>query len=233
MNEVAHYRWILMDLDGCGANTWPQTLRVFEIIAEVLGVELAESRLLELCGKGEIFIECCKELFPGHDPEEFYSSINQHRPRFDKAYELIKPFPGVSEALNDLRNNHSVQVAITTNRYQTENLEAVLSRAKLKVGDNIDVVVALAGDIRPKPAPDLFQEAMKKLKVPKGSRSLSRCLIVEDGLYGLRVANYLSIPTCAVLWGAGTEKQLESCNPTHLIAKPKQLISVVTKGRTT
>lgn len=223
------YSRLLVDLDGCMSDTWEHTFKVFQIIGEEIGMPLDQEQLKQLLGRGDSWIDCCMNLFPGHDSEEFLFLAGNNTELINSV-QLIKPIPGIPEILRDFRQKHKIQIAIVTNRQAQHGLEVILSKAGLVIGDTIDLVVSLEEGIRPKPNPDLFYHAMQKLGMRRQSKKDRKsCLVVEDACNGLdAISSYLD--TCAVLWGYGTRKQLAKSQPTYFAINPVQFRSIVIHG---
>ncbi|MFC1656366.1 HAD family hydrolase [Patescibacteria group bacterium] len=181
----------------------------------------------QYCSDGKIFSECCSLLFPNSSPDEIATALDKNKKKLERALDLITPVSGLPEVLSDLRNEYGVRIAITTNRLRNDGLEKVLSRAELILGKNIDTVITAGGELRPKPAPDIFYRAMLELGVRKNSKQdRNSCLVVEDGVSGL-VAVKGVLDTCAVLWGWANEEELNKQNPTYLIKNPEELKLIV------
>ncbi|MFH1749717.1 MAG: HAD family phosphatase [bacterium] len=211
---MVRYSRLLVDLDGCTSDTWKHTLEVFQIIEEELGMLLDLKQLKLLLGRGDSWIHCCMDLFPGHSAEEFLFMASNNAELINSV-QLTMAIPEIPEIFREFRQKHKIQIAIVTNRQTQHGLEVILSKSGLVIGDTIDLIVSLEEGIRPKPNPDLFYRAMQKLGVRRQSKIDRRsCLVVEDACNGLDAISS-ELDTCAVLWGYGTREQLQQSKPTY------------------
>lgn len=98
-------------------------------------------------------------------------------------------YPGVHEALARLRDA-GIAIAVGTNGVM-ENVELSLDAAELR--EFIQAIVTLEMVASPKPAPDIYLEAARRL----GADPM-RCCVIEDTATGLKSANSAGCRALAV-----------------------------------
>ncbi len=221
---MIRYSFLLVDLDGTAAYTWPHALAEFKIISEEVGIGLNQEALWNFSANGGTFTDCCKVLFP-HISKHTVLSILNSNPRITETCSLTEVVPGIPELFRDCRNIYGAKIAIVTNRQYHPGFDDILLQAELIIGDTIDVIVSYSDDLRPKPYPDLFYRAMTELGMRKGKKALSKCLIIEDGLHGL--CSLEGVDTCAVLWGFGSKRQLLKAEPNYFVNNSDELRRVI------
>jgi beta-phosphoglucomutase len=103
----------------------------------------------------------------------------------------IKPLPGVRAWLSFFQNNGQIQAVASS--APKLNIQAVLD--ELQIWPYFDAV--LSGEASPllasKPAPDIFLEVARQLKVLP-----ARCLVIEDSVVGVQAAKAAGMACLAV-----------------------------------
>jgi phosphoglycolate phosphatase len=90
--------------------------------------------------------------------------------------------------------------------------------AKLGLAPKFDAVIGDGDGFPRKPAPD----AVESLRARFGRSAL----MVGDGLPDQAVARAAGIPSAAALWGYTAEARLAAENPTYLLHRPEELLSL-------
>jgi HAD superfamily hydrolase (TIGR01509 family) len=109
----------------------------------------------------------------------------------------LEPFDDAIKAVAEL-SARGVKIAVASSSVR-ERLDRTLARAGLRFE------VTIAGDEieHPKPAPDMFLLAARKLELPPG-----RCVVVEDSGPGVAAGRAAGMPTLGVCRVPGTEATL-------------------------
>ena len=109
----------------------------------------------------------------------------------------LEPFPDAVAAVEELRAR-GVRIAVASSSVR-ERLNRTLARAGLHFE------ITIAGDEieHPKPAPDMFLLAARKLGLPP-----ERCVVVEDSGPGVTAGRAAGMPTLGVCRVPGTEATL-------------------------
>lgn len=98
----------------------------------------------------------------------------------------VDPLPGVLELMADLRR-YRTRIGVGSS---SRNTQFLLEMAGL--ANRVDVVVD-ANDCRGKPAPDIFLEVARRLKVAPQD-----CVVIEDALDGIEAARRASMAVLAI-----------------------------------
>jgi HAD superfamily hydrolase (TIGR01509 family) len=119
---------------------------------------------------------------------------------FKKNYlSLIQPFSAVPELLLKLRDSN-VQIAVGSSA-KADELSTYLDIAGIT--DLVDVIVSSEDVNQSKPAPDVFEVALKKLGADPAS-----VMVIGDSPYDAQAANKIGLRTIGVLTGSFPEKSL-------------------------
>ena len=107
--------------------------------------------------------------------------LSQHREKVvDPIYEKeLTLMPGAKKLLEDLKSK-GIKTAVATNRSR-KRIEQDLAR--LKINNYFNVVIAREDVMKPKPDPEIFLIAAKKLDVPP-----NECVVIEDAIHGVEAA---------------------------------------------
>lgn len=109
------------------------------------------------------------------DPEEFSKEKEE---RFVAILDRVKSIDPVFELA--LRHKNKLPMAVASGGER----ETVLATLKnIELGDFFDTVLTAADDVAPKPAPDIFLEAARRMQVAP-----ENCLVLEDGEAGIQAA---------------------------------------------
>ncbi|KAJ1417368.1 Phosphoglycolate phosphatase-like, domain 2 [Sesbania bispinosa] len=120
-------------------------------------------------------------------PDQFIKEINPlYRERWAKA----KAMPGANRLIKHLLKN-GVAMALASNSLR-EYIEAKISHHK-GWKESFSVILGSDQVKSGKPAPDLFEEAAKKMGV-----HAVNCLVIEDSLVGVKAANAAKMKVVAV-----------------------------------
>jgi len=181
---------VIFDLDGTLLDTERVIQQVVRCVVEELGGEY--SRQVAMAGMGKRPLEATKALIEAAgltcSPEEVMSKASAQLMTEWSSAELM---PGAERLLRHL-HAAGVNMALATS--------TPLEHLPLKLGPHPVLrevfSVMVAGDEVPgsKPAPDIFQEAMRRAKVTDPSK----CLVIEDAPAGVQAAKAAKMPVVAV-----------------------------------
>ena len=146
--------------------------------------------------------------------------------RFQVAYEstgeLVRAFPGVPDALAELRAA-GVAVAVVTSKAR-RRFSADARRSGLE--ELVDVSVCDGDAPAPKPDPRPVLVALDRLGV-----SADDALMVGDTPVDVAAGLRAGVAVAGVLWGASTGDELRDAGATTLVAEPGELTALVLGGR--
>ena len=183
----------LVDSNELHVESWDRAFRHF-------GKQFSHGELHAQIGKGadqyipEFLTEEELELF-GNDLDQFRSEL------FEREYlPRVRPFPEVRELFARIRaDKHKIVLATSGKRAETRHYVKIL-----RVADLIDGATTADDSDRSKPAPDIFQAALKKLDdVPKES-----ALVVGDTRFDMEAAGRAGLRGIGFLCGSATQEAL-------------------------
>lgn len=138
----------------------------------------------------------------------------QFKPALKRAYEEldVKTFPGVKEAIDQLRSS-GVFVVLNTG-YDRKTASSLLEKMNWKLGDDFDGLVTADDVVNGRPAPDMILQAMKLTGIDDSMAVLKAgdsSIDIEEG------KNAGCGLTVGVLSGAQTEEQLLQAEPDFVL----------------
>ncbi|CAL9755628.1 unnamed protein product [Musa acuminata subsp. burmannicoides] len=195
---------VILDLDGTLLDTERATGGILEEFlarhGKALDAAMEEKRL------GKMHKESAAAIVQDYGlpmtPEEFSEAI---MPLFQERWPQAKALPGVNRLIKHL-HNHGIPLALASNSIR-EHIEIKISYQQ---GWKESFSVILGGDdvSHGKPSPDIFLEAAKRLGV-----DISKCLVIEDSLVGVRGAKDAGAKVVAVpsLQGQDENYSIANC----------------------
>ncbi len=127
----------------------------------------------------------------GEHPEAWVEHVHALKARYFRSrlrQGQIPLRPGVARLIEET-SNAGVRLAVVTNA-STSTVQPFLQYGlKKNLADRLDIVVAGEGMARQKPAPDLYQQALRRLKLAP-----YECVAIEDSNVGLAAARAAGIP---------------------------------------
>ncbi|MDJ0462529.1 HAD-IA family hydrolase [Streptomyces sp. H27-C3] len=130
----------------------------------------------------------------------------------------VKVYPDVPLLLKRLRES-GVRTAIATGK-SGERARGVLDVVGLL--PLLDAVVGSDEVPRPKPAPDIVLEGLRRIGGSPGS-----AVMVGDAVIDLQAGRSAGTATAAALWGETSAGPLRDEQPDHVLEEPADLLSVV------
>lgn len=153
------------------------------------------------------------------DPAEVDRFIAAYR-EFQMAHhdELLRPYPGVRDALAALRAaGHPFGVVTSKSVELSER-----GLARLGLLEFMDTIVGADSTKRHKPDPEPVRVALERLNTPA-----ERAVFVGDSVHDMYAGNAAGVGTVAALWGPFTRAELEPSRPTYYLEHPGGLPALV------
>jgi phosphoglycolate phosphatase-like HAD superfamily hydrolase len=204
----------IFDLDGTlldsvdlHAIAWHEAMAKF---GHDVSYEQARSQI----GKGgdkliPVFLSADEQRDHGKEMEEWRGE------RFKTAYlPLVRPFSAVPDLLRRVRDS-GVRVAIASSAKKDE-LDKYLDIAR--IADLIEVTASSEDAEESKPAPDIFETVLKKLKI-EGADAVA----IGDTPYDASAAGKAGVATIGVLCGGFTEASLRAAGCADIYPGPAAL----------
>jgi HAD superfamily hydrolase (TIGR01509 family) len=158
-----------------------------------------------------VFLSEAEQKDHGTEMEEWRGSL------FRKKYlHLVRPFSAVPELLRRVRDA-GLEVAVASSAKASE-LDTYLEIAEGK--DLVDVVTSSEDAQNSKPAPDIFQAAVRKLGIV-GSQAVA----IGDTPYDAQAAGKTGMSTIGVLCGGFSESDLRIAGCTVVYPGPSALLA--------
>jgi HAD superfamily hydrolase (TIGR01509 family) len=199
----------LVDSVDLHASAWQEALAKF---GHSVTFEQARSQI----GKGgdqliPVFLSESEQKDHGEEMEEWRGKLFK-----SKYLPLVRPFSAVPELLRRVREA-GVKVAIASSAKKAE-LDIYLDIAC--VADLVDVATSSEDAEQSKPAPDIFQAALKKLGI-RGNEALA----IGDTPYDAEAAGKAGMQTIGVLCGGFTETDLRKAGCVAVYPGPGALLA--------
>ncbi len=199
----------LVDSVDLHASAWQEALVKF---GHHVTFEQARSQI----GKGgdqlmPVFLSEAEQKDHGEEMEEWRGKLFK-----SKYLPLVRPFSAVPELLRRV-HEAGLKVAAASSAKKSE-LEIYLDNACIK--DLVNVAISSEDAEQSKPAPDIFQAALKKLGI-EGSAAV----VIGDTPYDADAARKAGIPTIGVLCGGFTEADLRKAGCVAVYPGPGALLA--------
>ncbi len=208
--DLSRIRSLLFDFDGTLADTTELILRSFEESFSLAGLPCpSREKLLAQVGRP------LARQMADFDPEHADLLYRLYQETYDRMHdELARPFPGVKEALTELRVRGYLLGVVTSKRARTAEQGLVYFAMR----DLFEVVISADDTERHKPEPDPLLEAMRRLGV--GPREVA---YIGDSPHDLKCAHAAGVTAVAVAWGPFDREVLEREKPDLWLETPEDL----------
>ncbi len=172
---------VIFDLDGTLANSEPVYRQTEHWLAEHLNVAFAEQGPNDFVSVStEEYMECLRQHHELDIPTEELCKL-QTRLFLKKGIEKVRPFNPTIDFLKSLHINQ-IPSGLASDS-EKEIIQAILRQLRLEPYFQVTLSSCEVGSGKPKPAPDVFLECARQLKIAPGF-----CLVLEDSVVGMRAA---------------------------------------------
>lgn len=186
---------VIFDLDGTVADTTDLIVASFQhAFAEVAGLQVRREEALGWIGRP--LREVLQERDPARADALFASYLAHNRAH---ASAMIRPFPGVLELIEGLRDCRA-GVAIATSKARES---ARLTLTLVGLDSQVSTLVAFEDSERHKPFPDPLFMALERL----GASAAQACYVGDAGV-DVKAARSAGMASVAVTYGAGSPAEL-------------------------
>lgn len=172
------YDALIFDCDGTLADSMPAHYLTWKTVFDRYGISFSLDRFYSL---GGVPAKEVVEILAGENGVKVNSEVlaKEKDKAFLEQLDRIKPVKSVAEIVN--RSRGKIPMAVATGSHR-ELVERTLER--IGMTGWFKAVVCAEDVAKPKPAPDVFLEAARRLGVtPK------RCVVYEDADLGILAAN--------------------------------------------
>lgn len=204
-------------MDGVVANTYPSHYHAYSVLRNEQGRPLPEEEFTPTFGFENLrAMEIL--LGPPADPEERLRDAARKEEIFREhiaANDAI--YPGIRELIAELRRQ-GIRLALASAAPRA-NVEQILRSGQIL--DQLEFAMAVEDAPKPKPAPDIYLAALKRLQL-----SAADCWVIEDSLQGIEAAQGAGIRCLAL---ATTRQPEELTHAEAVFASALELLDFVRK----
>jgi HAD superfamily hydrolase (TIGR01509 family) len=187
-------RVVVLDIDGTLMDTNYLHTEAWARAFERAGHRVPRVRLHKEVGKGARLL--IREFVGDEETVEKIQDL--HSEFYAELQEYGHPLPGAKELISSLKER-GYEVWLVTSA-KDEELEHHMQ--ELEAEDSVDGVVNSSAVENPKPAPDIFEEALRR-----AGATADETLTVGDALWDVEAAREAGIRTVAVLSGGAYHKE--------------------------
>lgn len=209
-----HYPTVLLDLDGTLIDSEPGILSSCHAALRALGH--APDPTLDLSAFiGPPIEDIMRVLLEPYGDDRVTEAVKAYRADYGQNGLLLsRPYPGIAEALTTLRSAGAQLILATSKR--REFAERILEHIGLT-----DCFSAIHGS-EPGGALDHKPELLSHI-VERHGLATSHCVMVGDRRFDVSGAHANKMRALGVLWGYGTQEELEAAGADGLVSEPAGL----------
>ncbi|MGE5590351.1 MAG: pyrophosphatase PpaX [Bacillota bacterium] len=209
--KAGRVKALLLDLDGTVLDTNQLIVKSFQhTLGELLGLTVAAEELYPYFGEPLI------HTMARFSPERAEEMVAHYR-AFNIAHhdELARVFPGLSEALAQLREG-GMRLAIVTSKYS-----ATARRGLDLFGLTplFETLVTMETTPRHKPDPDPALAALERLDLPP-----EEAVMVGDSILDVQCGRSAGTGTAVVGWSVFPRAELQASQPDYWLNRPQDLL---------
>jgi len=200
---------VIFDWDGTLADTRKAVVQSFQKVLTEAGCRVSDEFIARRMGIGtkKTIIEAFRECHMRLDVSTLEKLADEKVRVQAGLADIVSLFEGVTELLEAMQGKTKIALATMSGRKVVDKLLPAKRIAKY-----FDVVVSADEVANPKPDPEVFLVAAKKLGVAPED-----CVVVEDSVFGVRAAKAANMKCIAVPSGACSKEELEQEHPDLMI----------------
>ncbi len=201
---------ILVDVDGTLVDTnYLHTVAWWHAFQDI-GEDVPMSKIHPLIGMGS------DQLVHRLLDRESDEASDGHSSHYEPFKKHIKAFPQAADLLRELAGRGGRVILATSS--DEEDLERL--REAIDAEDAVDDAVSKGDVSSSKPAPDIFEAALKKFDLDPG-----RTMVVGDTVWDVEAAGKLDLKVVGVLTGGSTRAQLEDAGAVTVYEDVAELLA--------
>ena len=201
---------ILVDVDGTLVDTNYLHTVAWWLAFQDIGEDVPMSKIHPLIGMGS------DQLVHRLLDRESDEASDGHSSHYEPFKKHIKAFPKAADFLSELAGRGGRVILATSS--DEEDLERL--REAIDAEDAVDDAVSKGDVSHSKPAPDIFEAALKKFDLDPG-----RTMVVGDTAWDVEAAGKLDLQVVCVLTGGSTRAQLEEAGAIAVYEDVAQLLA--------
>ncbi|MDD5752913.1 MAG: HAD family phosphatase [Candidatus Pacebacteria bacterium] len=180
--EIKNIKAILFDLDGTLYKTEAYQLKAWNDVLEKRGIFIDPKDYFKYIGKTALEVE--KSIIKEYSLDIKLGEIEREKEelllQWFKDDDDLELMPYAKESIEFFSNHPSLLVGLCTSGSKNES---VCKLKKNNLCDKFDIIITKDDVLNGKPAPDVYLEAMKRLRLQG-----KECLAIEDTEHGLESA---------------------------------------------
>jgi HAD superfamily hydrolase (TIGR01509 family) len=211
---------VLFDWDGTLIDSRHALLAAwYESTEAVLGIRFPATAAEER----EVFTRPGSEIWPRltASASQLEALIDRFQRAYERSGELVRPVPGMTSALAELREAH-VAIAVVTSKARQRY---VLDARRTGLIDLIDVAVCAEEAAATKPDPRPVVAALELLGIPAVN-----ALMIGDTVVDVAAGMAAGTAVAGVLWGACRDNELRDAGASVILSDPRDLVALVAGG---
>ncbi|WP_419959527.1 pyrophosphatase PpaX [Psychrobacillus sp. BM2] len=214
---MKNYKALLFDLDGTILNTNELIIESFlYVLGEKFPGKYSRETVIPFLGP-PLF-----ETFNGIDPALTETlTASYHKWNLEKHDQMVAPFDGVVETLQQLKNEGYKLAIVSTKR--REMIERGLQLMECET--LFDTIVGFDDVTYTKPDPEPIQIALQRIDTNKED-----ALMIGDNFHDIVGGQRAGVDTAAVAWSIKGEEFLATYNPTYMLHHMSELLDIA-KGK--
>jgi phosphoglycolate phosphatase len=212
------FRAVLFDFDGTLADTYPGITASVNHVRGLHGLApLPEEEVRKHVGRGPPYL--MTRTVPAGDVAENVARYKQHQPQVMRSGTRL--FPGVAEALAALKDL-GLLLAICSNKPRAFTVGLL---HHFGMAARLDLVLGPEDVARPKPAPDMIVQALRRLKIAR-----SEALYIGDMVVDIETARAAGVAVWVVPTGSDERETLAGSVPDRLLERLADLPALLRAG---
>ena len=206
---MSMFKAVIFDWDGTLADTKRAVVQSFQIVLRETGCVVSDEFIERRMGIGtkKTIIEAFRECHMRLDVLTLEKLAKEKISIQAGLTQIVSLFEGVTELLEELQGKTKIALATMSGKKVVDNL---LSEKRIEA--YFDVVVSADEIANPKPDPEVFLVAAKKLGVASED-----CVVVEDSVFGVKAAKAANMKCITVPSGAYSREELKKEQPDLMI----------------
>ncbi len=179
--KILEYQNFLFDLDGVILDSMPYHAKAVAEACEKFGVKITQEDVY--MNEGSLTFDVMQKIFERNSKiltkEVYFEIFKLHKKIFIKKYsKFVKPFDGIYDILNTLKNNNKKLALVTGS-----DIDIVKSDLPKDIEKFFDVIITSDKINFRKPHPEPYQKAMELIKTTK-----QESIAIENSPTGITAA---------------------------------------------
>jgi HAD superfamily hydrolase (TIGR01509 family) len=214
---LTRIKLIIYDLDGVLINSEKGILETFKVVLDELKLSYNEEKLQNLIGYS--LPDILKKILPKNKQHLIEKASQLYRQKYVPiALRETVLIEGVVETLSSIKSLN-IKQSIATNKSAPEAKQIL---KHLGILDYFDLLVGFFDVKNPKPAPDMINLILERLRLKPED-----AILVEDTIVGMAAGKGAGVHTVAVTTGVDDRETLPTGKPEFMIGNLKELIKLV------